>query len=125
VCVFLFVNINDPLSVSLSGYTGSAIMIHGICASIGCFAMENAPIERVRLSVDLLLFCSKFSFNQIFARVRRTLDQGIQRDVRVHGNDTMIQHDILQNSNFCLLVVFPFPMTQTNIDIVKQSGVTR
>lgn len=29
------------------GYTGSAICIHGNCVSIGCFAMNDAPIEEI------------------------------------------------------------------------------
>lgn len=33
------------------GAYGGAIMVHGDCVSIGCIAIENAPIERVFLSV--------------------------------------------------------------------------
>ena len=33
------------------GAYGGAIMVHGDCVSIGCIAIENAPIERVFVSV--------------------------------------------------------------------------
>jgi murein L,D-transpeptidase YafK len=34
------------------GYTGSAIMIHGSCVSIGCYAMTNPIIEKIWTIMD-------------------------------------------------------------------------
>lgn len=33
------------------GYTGSALMIHGACSSIGCYAIEDAPMEELFAAV--------------------------------------------------------------------------
>jgi murein L,D-transpeptidase YafK len=44
----LAVNIGYPNKLeTLKGYTGNAIMIHGSCASIGCYAMTNPGIEEI------------------------------------------------------------------------------
>jgi murein L,D-transpeptidase YafK len=44
----LAINIGYPNKLeSLRGYTGNSIMIHGSCASIGCYAMTNPVIEEI------------------------------------------------------------------------------
>jgi murein L,D-transpeptidase YafK len=44
----LAMNIGYPNSLEKAkGYTGSAIMIHGHCASIGCYAMTDPYIEEI------------------------------------------------------------------------------
>jgi murein L,D-transpeptidase YafK len=44
----LAINIGYPNQLEQQkGYTGSAIMIHGHCASIGCYAMTDARIEQI------------------------------------------------------------------------------
>jgi murein L,D-transpeptidase YafK len=44
----LAINIGYPNKLEKSkGYTGDAIMIHGNCASIGCYAMTNPTIEEI------------------------------------------------------------------------------
>ncbi|MBD1387716.1 murein L,D-transpeptidase [Mucilaginibacter rigui] len=44
----LAINIGYPNKFErLKGYTGDAIMIHGNCASIGCYAMTNPTIEEI------------------------------------------------------------------------------
>lgn len=44
----LALNIGYPNKLEkLKGYTGDAIMIHGNCASIGCYAMTDPVIEEV------------------------------------------------------------------------------
>ncbi|RYU90026.1 murein L,D-transpeptidase [Mucilaginibacter terrigena] len=44
----LSINIGYPNKLEkLKGYTGDAIMIHGRCASIGCYAMTNPSIEEI------------------------------------------------------------------------------
>lgn len=37
------------------GWTGSLLMVHGGCASIGCYAMTNAGIEEIYLLVEAAL----------------------------------------------------------------------
>jgi murein L,D-transpeptidase YafK len=45
---YLAINIGYPNKLEkLKGYTGDAIMIHGHCASIGCYAMTNPGIEEI------------------------------------------------------------------------------
>ncbi|BAU53066.1 L,D-transpeptidase family protein [Mucilaginibacter gotjawali] len=45
---YLAINIGYPNKLEkLKGYTGDAIMIHGHCASIGCYAMTNDGIEEI------------------------------------------------------------------------------
>ncbi|WP_175404070.1 L,D-transpeptidase family protein [Mucilaginibacter sp. PPCGB 2223] len=45
---YLAVNIGYPNKLEIiKGYTGDAIMIHGHCASIGCYAMTNPRIEEI------------------------------------------------------------------------------
>ena len=49
----LAMNIGYPNAYDRAqGRTGSALMIHGGCASTGCFAMTNPAIEEVYLLVD-------------------------------------------------------------------------
>jgi murein L,D-transpeptidase YafK len=44
----LSINIGYPNKLErLKGYTGSDIMIHGNCVSIGCYAMTNPTIEEI------------------------------------------------------------------------------
>ncbi|MEO7212892.1 murein L,D-transpeptidase family protein [Mucilaginibacter sp.] len=44
----LAINIGYPNQLEQQkGYTGSAIMVHGHCASIGCYAMTDARIEEI------------------------------------------------------------------------------
>jgi murein L,D-transpeptidase YafK len=53
---YLAVNIGYPNKLeTLKGYTGSAIMIHGHCESIGCYAMTNDGIEEIYTMVYLAL----------------------------------------------------------------------
>ena len=45
---YLAINVGYPNLVDKArGYTGSAIMVHGHCASIGCYAMTDARIEEI------------------------------------------------------------------------------
>jgi murein L,D-transpeptidase YafK len=45
---YLAINVGYPNKLEvLKGYTGDAIMIHGHCASIGCYAMTNPGIEEI------------------------------------------------------------------------------
>jgi len=45
---YLAINIGYPNKLEVrKGYTGDAIMIHGHCASIGCYAMTNPFIEEI------------------------------------------------------------------------------
>jgi murein L,D-transpeptidase YafK len=45
---YLAINIGYPNKLEvLKGYTGDAIMVHGHCASIGCYAMTNPGIEEI------------------------------------------------------------------------------
>lgn len=45
---YLAVNIGYPNKLEqLKGYTGDAIMVHGHCASIGCYAMTDVRIEEI------------------------------------------------------------------------------
>jgi murein L,D-transpeptidase YafK len=39
----------------LQGWTGSALMVHGRCASVGCYAMTNAFIEEIFALADAAL----------------------------------------------------------------------
>ena len=44
----LAINVGYPNKVEqLKGYSGDAVMIHGYCASIGCYAMTDARIEEI------------------------------------------------------------------------------
>jgi len=45
---YLAINIGYPNKLEqLKGYTGDAIMVHGHCASIGCYAMTDDGIEEI------------------------------------------------------------------------------
>jgi murein L,D-transpeptidase YafK len=45
---YLAINIGYPNKVEqLKKYTGNAVMIHGYCASIGCYAMTDPRIEEI------------------------------------------------------------------------------
>ena len=45
---YLAINVGYPNKLEqLKGYTGDAIMVHGHCASIGCYAMTNPRIEEI------------------------------------------------------------------------------
>lgn len=45
---YLAINIGYPNKLeAMKGYTGDAIMIHGHCASIGCYAMTDPRIEEI------------------------------------------------------------------------------
>lgn len=45
---YLAINIGYPNKLEVrNGYTGDAIMVHGHCASIGCYAMTNPFIEEI------------------------------------------------------------------------------
>ena len=37
------------------GYTGSALMVHGECVSIGCYAMGNSNIEKIYTLLETAL----------------------------------------------------------------------
>jgi murein L,D-transpeptidase YafK len=51
---YLALNIGYPNKLeTLKGYTGNAIMIHGHCVSIGCYAMTNEGIEEIYTIVYL------------------------------------------------------------------------
>ena len=44
----LAINVGYPNKLEqLKGYTGDAIMVHGYCASIGCYAMTDPRIEEI------------------------------------------------------------------------------
>ena len=64
-------------------WSGSALMVHGDCKSVGCYAMTNKGIEEIYSFVDAAL-------------------RGGQREVPVH--------------------IFPFRMTQSNIDSETKGG---
>jgi murein L,D-transpeptidase YafK len=52
----LSMNIGYPNAYdSARGYTGSAIMIHGDCVSVGCYAMTDEKIEEIYLIVRAAL----------------------------------------------------------------------
>lgn len=58
-------NIGYPNSYERQkGYTGSALMVHGNCVSIGCYAMGNKNIEEI-----YTLLQSALEHNQPFARI--------------------------------------------------------
>jgi murein L,D-transpeptidase YafK len=45
---YLAINVGYPNKLEMmKGYTGNAIMIHGHCASIGCYAMTDPYIEEI------------------------------------------------------------------------------
>jgi murein L,D-transpeptidase YafK len=45
---YLAINVGYPNKLELlKGYTGDAIMVHGRCASIGCYAMTDPGIEEI------------------------------------------------------------------------------
>ncbi len=45
---YLAINVGYPNKLEqLKGYTGDAIMVHGHCASIGCYAMTDQRIEEI------------------------------------------------------------------------------
>ena len=48
----------------LKGYTGSALMVHGRCVSIGCYAMGNSNIEEIYTLLQMAL-----ENNQPFIRI--------------------------------------------------------
>ncbi|MFA9214977.1 MAG: murein L,D-transpeptidase family protein [Candidatus Methylacidiphilales bacterium] len=48
-----------------NGYTGSHIMVHGSCVSIGCFAMTNPIIEEIWTLMEAA-FTQKQSFVNVF-----------------------------------------------------------
>lgn len=51
--LYLSFNIGYPNTYDKQkGYTGSAIMIHGYCVSIGCFAMTNPQMEEIYTIVN-------------------------------------------------------------------------
>jgi len=53
---YLAMNIGYPNKMeTMRGYTGSAIMIHGHCVSIGCYAMTDDGIEEIYTLVYLAL----------------------------------------------------------------------
>ena len=58
-------NIGYPNSYERQkGYTGSALMVHGECVSIGCYAMGNENIEEI-----YTLLQSALEHNQPFVRI--------------------------------------------------------
>ncbi|MFD0764052.1 L,D-transpeptidase family protein [Mucilaginibacter lutimaris] len=60
----LSINIGYPNKLErLKGYTGDAIMIHGSCASIGCYAMTNPTIEEIYTLVYKALEAGQNSIN--------------------------------------------------------------
>ncbi len=53
---YLALNVGYPNKLETSrGYTGSAIMIHGNCVSIGCYAMTNEGIAQIYTQVFMAL----------------------------------------------------------------------
>lgn len=70
-------NIGYPNAYDKSnGYTGSQIMVHGSCVSIGCFAMTNDIIEEIwtlmeaafnhkQIYINVFIFPFKLSINAI------------------------------------------------------------
>jgi murein L,D-transpeptidase YafK len=62
---YLAFNIGYPNSYERQkGYTGSALMVHGECVSIGCYAMGNENIEEIYTVLQ-----SALENNQPFARI--------------------------------------------------------
>ncbi len=64
------------------GRTGSALMVHGNCVSVGCYAMTDAKIEEIY---------------------------------------TIVYHALANGQPFFRVHVFPFKMTQENLDKYKDS----
>lgn len=59
-------NIGYPNSFDqANGYTGSSIMVHGNCVSIGCFAMTNPIIEQIWTLMEAA-FNQKQTFINVF-----------------------------------------------------------
>ena len=63
--------------------TGSAIMIHGACVSIGCFAMTNERIEEIYALADAALRCGQ-PFFRVHVFPFRMTDQNMERH---HGSE--------------------------------------
>jgi len=78
----LAINIGYPNKVEqLKGYTGDAVMIHGHCASIGCYAMTDPRIEEIytliykafeggqqKINLDIYPFRMNKNYMDIFGR---------------------------------------------------------
>jgi len=78
----LAINIGYPNKIEqLKGYTGDAVMIHGHCASIGCYAMTDPRIEEIytliykafeagqqKINLDIYPFRMTKNYMDIFAQ---------------------------------------------------------
>jgi murein L,D-transpeptidase YafK len=68
------------------GRTGSALMVHGSCVSIGCYAVTDARIERIYALADAAL-----RNGQPFFRVHVFPFRMTARAMREHGNSPWIE----------------------------------
>ncbi|MDC7681879.1 murein L,D-transpeptidase [Asticcacaulis sp. BYS171W] len=64
-----------------NGYTGSFLMVHGNCASIGCYAMTDRGIEEIWLLADESLKGGQAAF-QVHSFPFRMTDANMQRHAR-------------------------------------------
>jgi murein L,D-transpeptidase YafK len=100
---YLAINVGYPNKVEqLKGYTGDAIMIHGHCASIGCYAMTDAHIEEIytlvykafeagqqKINLDIFPFRMDnahmdFYSHQPYMSFWKTLKPGYQKFEKTH-----------------------------------------
>lgn len=60
----LAINIGYPNKMELAnGYTGNSIMIHGHCASIGCYAMTDPYIDEIFTMIYQAFACGQQAIN--------------------------------------------------------------
>lgn len=62
-----------------NGRTGSFLMVHGNCASVGCYAMTDAGIEEIYLMVEAALLAGQ-STVQVHAFPFRMTDERLQAE---------------------------------------------
>lgn len=79
-------NLNYPNAYDRAhGYTGSYLMVHGKCVSIGCYAMGDAQIEEIYALVDAAL-----QNGQPFVRAHAFPFRLTESNLARHGNHSWI-----------------------------------
>ena len=63
------------------GRTGSFLMVHGGCASIGCYAVTDPAVDEIWRMVTAALQQGHGRFRSFFFFARGVLGQGGERDV--------------------------------------------
>jgi murein L,D-transpeptidase YafK len=100
---YLAINIGYPNKVEqLKGYTGDAIMVHGHCASIGCYAMTDPRMEEIytlvykafengqrKINLDIFPFKTddahmEFYSHQPYLAFWKTLKPGYEKFEKTH-----------------------------------------